>query len=465
MDKDLKKEKEAVAMSSVLAGLTLTGAKFIVGLLTNSIGIISEAIHSLLDFASAIMTFFAVRFGDKPADDSHPYGHGKIESVSALITTGLLFFTSIWIIYEATHRLIYGGVEVEVAWYAFAVVILSIIIDISRSRALMKVAKATNSQALEADALHFTSDIWSSVVVLLGLILTLFGVKGADSFAAIGVALFVANAGYHLGKRTIDVLIDAAPEGVVDSIRSVTSDIEGVIEVSRIRVRPLGPNIFIDLLVSIDRKFSAIKSQEVVKEIERRIKEIIPQSDIVVHTQAVQLSDETIVESVQVLAAKKNLLIHSVVVDRLGEKKYISYHLELPEDLSMKEAHLIATELEDSIREGFGDESIELNSHIEPLKNNSTLSEKADQKDIDSILSMMNSLDGEIEEIKNLHNILIRKIDGGFFISFHCICSSELDLETVHDATNRFEYLIKERIKEVRRVVIHVEPEEEKYLG
>ncbi len=182
-------------MSSVAAGAALTLTKLVVGLLTGSMGIISEAAHSLLDLAAAVMTVFAVKHGDKPADADHPYGHGKIESVSALIETGLLFLTSAWIVYESVRRLWSGNVEIEATWYAFAVVIGAMAVDISRSRALYAVAKRTKSQALEADALHFSSDIWSSAVVLIGLVFVRLGIKGADAIAAIGVSMFVAVAG------------------------------------------------------------------------------------------------------------------------------------------------------------------------------------------------------------------------------------------------------------------------------
>ena len=223
--------KEKVAFSSVIASVVLTITKFIVGILTGSIGILSEAAHSLLDFGAALLTYFTVRISDKPADKKHNFGYAKMESISALIETGLLFLTSFWIIYESIKRLFFASVEVNVTWYAFAVVILSIIIDISRSRALKKVAKETKSQALEADALHFSSDILSSLVVLLGLILMSFGINGADAIAALFVALFVMHAGYTMGKRTIKVLMDAAPEGTIETLEDQIRKVEGVLEI------------------------------------------------------------------------------------------------------------------------------------------------------------------------------------------------------------------------------------------
>jgi len=453
-------KKSAVALSSVFAGLILTGTKFIVGILTGSIGIISEAIHSSLDLVSAIMTFFAVKLGDRPADKDHPYGHGKIESISALITTGLLFMTSVWIIYESIHRLIYGGVEVDATWYAFAVVILSMIIDISRSRALLKVAKETKSQALEADALHFTSDIWSSAVVLLGLVFVAFGFNGADAIAAIGVALFVAHAGYELGKRTIDVLIDKTPEGTYNDVVNIVKDIDGVLGIERVRIRPLGPNLFVEILILVNRKFSIAKVQEIIKNIEKEIQKIIPEADIAVYTKSVQLNSETIIDSVQVLAAKSNLNIHGIVVDTMDDKKYISYDLELPGHLTIGQVHKTATELEDSIKKEFVGE-VELNCHIEPLRTDAVLSSKVDQDEADKIMKIINNADGQIKEIKKIHNVLIRRIDEGFFVSLHCVSSSDLDLDSAHNAANRFEYLIRREMREIRRVIVHVEPEDD----
>jgi len=198
-----------------------------------------------LDLIAAVITFFAVKFSDLQADKEHNYGHGRIENISALIETFLLFITCFWIIYEAIHRLITKNIEIEITVWSFIVISTSIVIDITRSRALYKVARQYNSQALEADALHFSTDIWSSCVVLFGLILISFGIKGADAFAAIGVSIFVLIAGYRLGKRTIDVLIDTAPEGISDIVKETIKDVEGIIAVNTVRVRPLGPSVFI----------------------------------------------------------------------------------------------------------------------------------------------------------------------------------------------------------------------------
>jgi len=450
-------KKESVAFSSVIASGCLTVLKFIVGAMTGSIGIISEAIHSLLDLGAAALTFFAVRFGDRPPDKDHPYGHGKIESISALIETGLLFITSAWIIYEAIHRLIFKNVEVEATWYAFAVIIVSIIVDISRSRALSKVGKETGSQALEADALHFSSDILSSGVVLIGLVFVSFGINGADAIAAIGVSLFVALAGYRLGKRTINVLLDAAPEGISEKAKEIVESIEGVIAVESVRSRPLGPNSFIEMVIQVDRKMSMERVQRIINNIEREVEKNIPNSDISVRTHSIHLDNETIIDSIHVLAGNYNISIHEVVVDELDGCKCISYHVEVPNCSKAKEAHEIATDLEKSIREELGEEII-INSHIEPTKNEAVLSQELTEKEEKEMIADIKNVCCVVDKLNNLHDFVIRKTDNGYFISLHCVFLDNMTLEEVHSAVSELEYLIKGKINGVGRVIIHAEP-------
>src|SRR5215475_10012045 len=232
-------EKARVALTSVGASATLTIAKGAVGLSTGSLAIMSEAAHSLIDLAATLMTYFAVRIADKPADKEHHYGHGKVESVSALAETVLLFVLSGVVAWEAGQRLFGGhGHAVEATATAFGIIVVSIAIDFFRARALSRVAKETSSQALEADALHFSSDMWSSAAVLLGLVGVRFGYNGADSAAAVVVALFVCLAGWRLGRRTIETLTDTAPEGVAERIAAIGRRIPGVVAIERVRPPP-----------------------------------------------------------------------------------------------------------------------------------------------------------------------------------------------------------------------------------
>jgi cation diffusion facilitator family transporter len=277
------KEKHKVALSSVMAAIFLTGSKLIVGLLTGSLGILSEALHSGLDLVAAVMTFFAVKLADRPPDESHNYGHGKIENLSALFETLLLLGTCAWIVYEASERLAAGRHAVEVNIWSFAVIIISIAIDFTRSRALMKVAKKHNSQALEADALHFSSDILSSAVVIVGLVGAYFGYPQADSISALLVAIIVIGVSYNLGKKAIDALIDRSPDISKDEIIALGKAVEGVKILHDIKLRTSGANLFIDLNVHIDSSKTLKEAHALSHDLESRILNKFPNCSVHIH--------------------------------------------------------------------------------------------------------------------------------------------------------------------------------------
>ncbi|MGV8057617.1 MAG: cation diffusion facilitator family transporter [Smithellaceae bacterium] len=277
------KEKKQVAIISVFSAIFLTGSKTVIGILTGSLGILSEALHSGLDLIAAFITFLSIRVSDAPADEDHHYGHGKTENLSALIETILLFITCIWIIYEAIHRLLTGNIHVEVNRWSYIVIISSIMIDFWRSRTLMKAARKHNSQALEADALHFSTDIWSSSVVLLGLMVSNFGWYYADVIAALIVSLIVIHVCYRLGRRSIDVLLDKAPIDKVKQINEVLRKIPGVMSFQDVKVRLSGADVFVDLSINIAPQCTIEKGHQIADDIERIIKEEIPRSEIFVH--------------------------------------------------------------------------------------------------------------------------------------------------------------------------------------
>ena len=279
------KEKKSVALFSVLAAIFITIFKLIVGLLTRSLGIISEALHSALDLIAALITYFSVKVSDKPPDLHHNYGHGKIENLSALIETLLLFITCIWIIYEAVYRLSTGFAHFEVNVWSFIVIITSIIIDISRSRALSKAAKKHNSAALEADALHFSTDIWSSSVVLLGLILSSFGFHIADAIAALGVAAIVIVISYRLGKKSIDVLLDRAPKGRIEEVKKVINELSDVTYFHDIKIRMAGADTFVELNIHVDPNLSIMEAHDISDRVEQEIKAKIDRCEVHVHAE------------------------------------------------------------------------------------------------------------------------------------------------------------------------------------
>jgi cation diffusion facilitator family transporter len=279
------KEKKRVALISVGAAIFLTGFKLVIGTLTGSLGILSEALHSGLDLVAAVITYFSVRISDKPADKKHNYGHGKIENLSALIETILLVITCVWIIYEAVSRLASGKTHIEVTIWSYIVVISSILIDIRRSRALSKVAKKYNSQALEADALHFSTDIYSSAVVLLGLICANFGLFFADSVAALFVALIVLFVSYKLGKRAIEVLLDKAPQETIEKVEKVLKTYNEVMLYHSLKIRTAGADTFIKFNIHLNPASVLKDVHGLCDKIEKDLNAEIPRSEVYIHAE------------------------------------------------------------------------------------------------------------------------------------------------------------------------------------
>ena len=292
-------EKRSAALSSVVAAVGLTSFKIVVGILTNSLGILAEAAHSALDLVAALMTFFAVRVSDKPADKEHNFGHGKVENLSALFETVLLLATSAWIINEAIKRLFFESAEIEVSIWSFIVMGTSIIIDYTRSRILYRAAKKYNSQALEADALHFSTDIWSSSVVILGLIGVtvarfipgLNWMSEADAIAALVVALIVIYVSGELGYRTIQALLDTAPKGATEQIVSNVGGMKGVNDCHAVRIRPSGARWFVDLHVTMDGSMTLNASHALTEKIEKEVQKVLPQSDVTVHVEPSEMAE------------------------------------------------------------------------------------------------------------------------------------------------------------------------------
>ena len=294
-NQEARKDKRSAALSSVIAAIGLTTFKLIVGLLTNSLGILAEAAHSGLDLVAAAMTYFAVSVSDKPADQEHPFGHGKIENLSALFETLLLLTTSAWIIYEAIQRLFFVNVKVNASIWSFIVMGTSIVIDYTRSRILYKAARKYKSQALEADALHFSTDIWSSSVVIVGLIgLTisryvpaLDWMQKADAIAALIVAIIVIYISAELGWRTISSLLDTAPRGLADKVETVAASVTGVVDAHAIRIRPSGAHTFVDMHITMDGNCTLNEAHAATVLIEKAIHAIISPADITVHVEPV----------------------------------------------------------------------------------------------------------------------------------------------------------------------------------
>lgn len=439
------------------ASLLMTLGKFTVGIMTGSLGLLSEGLHSLLDFGATILTYLAVRISDKPADADHHYGHGKIEAVAALAETALLFLTSVWIIYEAVHRLLAGKIEVEATWWSFAVILASIAIDISRARALKRAAKNTGSMALEADALHFSSDVLSSTVVLIGLGFVALGWPIGDPIAAIGVSIFVCRAGWMLGKRTFDTLIDTAPQGAAEAITQSIRLVPGVVDVTRVRIRPAGSVHFVDTEVAIGRGLSQTNVAELRDAVKEAVLSILPGAEATVATQPLALDNETIYQRAVIIAANHGAHVHHVTAHRIDGKLSVSFDLEVSGGLTLAEAHKIATTLETDMQREFGADT-EVESHIEPMEDRTVMGSAVDPVTAEDITAALTRLAAENGSLKQVHNVRVRRTANGLIVIFHCRTAPERTVEEIHTMVDDLERRLRSSVPGIWRTVAHAEP-------
>lgn len=462
-----RNEKKRAALNSVLAALGLTGMKLAVGLLSGSLGILAEAAHSGLDLVAALVTLVAVSVSDRPADDSHPYGHGKVENVSALIETLLLFATCAWIVYEAVRRIFFRDVAVEPSVWAFLVVAVSIVIDVSRSRMLSRAAKKHRSQALEADALHFSTDVWSSAVVLGGLTLVLVGRKllpgraallnRADAVAALAVAFIVLFVSYRLGKRTIDVLLDRAPEGLKEAIAAAADEIEGVIRAGQVRLRQSGPQTFVDMTIEVDRNLTLERTHAIAESVEARIQALVPGADVVIHTDPREIERESLVRRIRAVAERNQVPVHNVSVHDDRGELHVDLHLEVDDHLLLRQAHDLASHIERDLRADIP--AIKrINTHIESRGTGIGSGEDVTAAEAGLVARVREVTDG-IAGPGRCHNVLVRRQDGRLAVSLHCGFDGDLPVVEAHRLSSRIEEALKADMPAIDRVLVHTEPE------
>ena len=454
----MQDQKERVALTSIAASGALTVAKAVVGLFSGSLALLSEAAHSALDFLATIMTWYAVRVSGKPADEEHHYGHGKVESVTALIATGLLFVLSAAVIWEAVQRLLgYGGHAVEATIWAFIVIIGSIAIDFSRARLLYRTAKETTSHALEADALHFDSDMWSSIAVLAGLVGVALGYPWADSIAALVVAVVILIAGWRLGRRTIDALTDTAPEGASALISQIAERAAGVVSVDRVRVRSVGPTLFADLQLGVNRTLPLDRVAAIKSEIAQAISAELPAAEVNVVTEPRALDDETVLERVMVIARNRALAVHHVTVHAFGGRLSISLDLEVDGSLSLAAAHDIADGLEAAVRAELGP-TVEVETHIEPLQTRGVSGREAPNARVAAVRAALTAITDKIEFIGQIHDVRVRETEGGEIVNFHCRVDARLTVQDVHERVDEVERALRRAFPSIKRVIGHAEP-------
>ena len=449
-------EKIYAAFSSVIAAIILTVTKLIVGIWSGSLGILSEALHSALDFAAAGVTLMAVRSASRPADQDHQYGHGKIESLSALFETILLLITVIWIIYEAGRRIILSELEIITHPITFGVVIFAIIVDYSRSRLLYRMAEKYDSQALKADALHFRTDIYSSSVVFVGLLFAMFGYPLGDPLAAIGVAIIVLVMTINLGKETVDSLLDRAPLGEKEKVQLAVEQVEGVISCGKIRIRKSGAITFVDLAIVVNPNLSLETAHSIGEKVTLEIQKVIDSADVSIHIDPASEDLTPLIKAIREESMRTEwvLDIHKIFAFEFKEKISIGLHIEVEAEAPLGEIHQKLNDYKQRLQ--VIDPRIQenlLNIHIEPHRD-----KKSVELDLESLKEKIQLLTEKNELLHNPHGIQLFTTPSGVFISLHCNAIPTLTVEEVHKATTTLEEAISREIVGESHIYIYVEP-------
>ncbi len=458
--------KRSAALFSVVAALAVTLLKLLTGLLTGSLGMLSEAAHSGIDLIASAITFFSVQVSDRPADEDHNYGHGKIESLSAAIETVLMLASCIWILTEALHRILFREhLSLNFSLWPFAVLILSITVDYTRSRKLSAIAREHNSEALAADAVHFRTDIWASLAVLLGLAATYSGQRWhipqlelADPIAAIIVSAIILYVTWGLARRTIDTLTDAVPaetraqnSGLIHDL----STIDGVLSVERVRTRRSGPSYFADLTLGMPRNLTFQRSEQITLAATAAVQRHLPGADVVVHSIPTASIAESIHDRIRAVAARSNLAIHDVSVQEYNHALHVEQHLEVNETMPLSAAHALVTQLESDIRRDIPEVSTIL-THIE---SEPATIERPVSLDRDRQLEVrLRRAAQAFPQILDIHDVLVTRIHDRIQVNCHCTLPDDLPMSEVHTAITALENAFKLDAPEVSRLLIHPEP-------
>jgi len=456
-------EKQSVALASVGTATLLVVLKLVIGVLTGSLGILSEAAHSALDLVAAAVTYFSVRISDKPADREHPFGHGKMESLAAFTETGLLLAACAAIVFEAVRRLFFHAVRVEPSAWAFAVMVVSAILDSIRSRALFRVARKYQSQALEADALHFSMDVWSSLAVILGLAFVLIArekhlplLEHADPVAALIVAGITLYISLQLGRRTFDTLVDAAPEGTSARIAASVSEVPGVLMPERIRVRQSGQQLFVDLRLTLPGDIPFEHAQTMVESVESKVRELFPTADVVIHATPQAPAAQDTVARVRAVANRHNFKVHDVTAFEVKGRVLVNLDLEVDPSLTLEAAHDRATELESAVRSEI-EEVSEVNVHIEPLLDRVEPAAEAALA-TSSLERRLMRIARDTPGLVDCHSLEAHEVGSNVYVAMHCTVEPDLSVARVHDITEELEFRFRQAFPQIFKVSIHAEP-------
>src|SRR4051794_25073877 len=411
--------KARVAAISVFASAGMAAAKFVVGIAIGSLALISEALHSSVDVVATVITWMVVRVSDLPADDEHHYGHGKLESISALGVIALLYVLAGGILVESYSRLREGVPPPTLSAVPFIVLLVDIAVNFWRARALDRTAHATKSQALAADALHFASDVLGSVAVIVGLALSGLGYAWGDAAAAIGVAVMIALLGLRMARSTVETLLDRAPEGASARAAAAIRTLPGVVDVERLRVRMVGSTHFIDAIVQVPRTYPIDRVEEIKRRAQDAVTKALGDADLTFTAVPVARNNESVRERIMVIARNSGLAIHHVTVHDLGGKLTVSIDLEVDGEMPLIQAHEIAQALEHNIRDEFGAD-VEVDTHIEPLEPELPAGTDAPPGRVAEIAQALSRFASADTAIHDIHNVRVRDTEAGEIVNFHC---------------------------------------------
>jgi cation diffusion facilitator family transporter len=448
--------KSRVAAISIFASAGMAAAKFVVGIAIGSLALISEALHSSVDLVATIITWMVVRVSDLPADEEHHYGHGKLESISALGVIALLYVLAGGILVESYSRLREGAPPPTLSAIPFIVLLIDIAVNFWRARALHRTAHETKSQALEADALHFTSDVFGSSAVIVGLGLSAFGFAWGDAAAAIAVAVLISLLGLRLARSTVETLLDRAPEGAAGKATAAIKALPGVVDIERLRVRMVGSRYFIDAIVKVPRTYPIDRVEEIKRKAQEAVTTALGDADLTFTAVPVARDNESVRERINVIARNSGLAVHHVTVHDLGGKLTVSIDLEVEGEMPLTAAHAIAHELERNIREEFG-EDVEVDTHIEPLEPELPLGVDAAPDRVETIKTALSrfAANGAIHDI---HSVRVRNTDAGEIVNFHCRAAPSMSVIKVHENVDEIERALRRAFPTVKRVISHAEP-------
>jgi cation diffusion facilitator family transporter len=444
--------KTRVAAISVVASAAMAVAKFVVGIIIGSLALVSEALHSSVDVVATIITWLVVRVSDQPADAEHHYGHGKFESVSALGVIALLYVLAGGILVESWSRLREGTPPPVISAIPFVVLVIDIAVNFWRARALHRAARQTRSQALAADALHFTSDVLGAVAVIIGLALAGFGYWWGDAAAAIAVAIVIALLGLRMARDTVETLLDRAPEGITEKAESTIGAVPGIVGIERIRVRMVGPTYFIDTIAKVPRTYPIDRVEEIKRKAQVAVSEALGDADLTFAAIPVALDDESVRERIMVIARNSGLAVHHVTVHDLGGRLIVSIDLEVDGEMALTAAHDIAQSLEQGIRVDFGT-AVEVDTHIEPLEPELPLGTDAAPERIETIAAALARFAADTA-IHDIHNVRVRDTEAGEIVNFHCRAAPSMSVIKVHENVDE----LRRAFPTVKRVISHAEP-------